>query len=75
MKQHLKASGSLDDYGDFLTVTDVSRLTGIHRNTLYGMIESGQLPAQKMGRTYRFYKNQLREALMKTTIEKNIYRQ
>lgn len=39
--------------GDWLSTKDASRLLGITPRTLYRLIDEGQLPAYKVGRTLR----------------------
>jgi excisionase family DNA binding protein len=37
------------DRGRLLRPTEVARRLGVHRNTVYRLIESGQLPALQLG--------------------------
>jgi excisionase family DNA binding protein len=37
-----------------LTTSDVSKLLGIHRETLYQWIRDGRIPAMRIGRNLKF---------------------
>ena len=40
----------LDEYGDVLTIADLQEILSIGRNTAYSMIQSGIIPAVRVGR-------------------------
>lgn len=40
----------LDEYGDVLTIADLQDILSIGRNTAYSMIQSGIIPAVRVGR-------------------------
>lgn len=42
----------LKEYGDLLTVTDLSKLTGLSTQTIRGECRAGSLPSCKIGRRY-----------------------
>ena len=42
---------------DILSVADIQKIFGIGRISVYHLIESGQLPAFRMGRTYKIPKS------------------
>ena len=54
-----------DDYeeqiNEFLTPREVMELLAIGRNTFYKMVQSGQLPAFRIGRQWRVRRDRLEE--------------
>lgn len=40
----------LDEYGDVLTIADLQDILSIGRNTAYSMIQTGIIPAVRVGR-------------------------
>lgn len=40
----------LDEYGDVLTIADLQDILSIGRNTAYSIIQSGVIPAVRVGR-------------------------
>ena len=42
-----------DDFGEILTVTDVMELLYIGRNTVYQLLNSGELKGFRIGRTWK----------------------
>jgi excisionase family DNA binding protein len=43
-------------YGDILTLKDVSGYLKIPVSTIYKLVREGKIPAQKIGRQWRFHK-------------------
>ena len=52
-------SNKFDDYGDVLTLADVSALLGCHLETARLWARRGELPARKVGRSYLVLKREL----------------
>lgn len=42
-----------------LTITELSKYLKISRSTLYKLAQEGKLPAQKVGRHWRFHKGMI----------------
>lgn len=48
----------LDEYGDVLTIADLQEILSIGRNTAYSMVQSGTIPAVRVGhKKWRISKN------------------
>ena len=58
-----KAPPALSGYGDLLTIVDLQRLTGLHPDTLRGLIKRGRLPGVRIGQRYYVPKTRLLEFL------------
>ena len=48
---------------DFLTVTEVARVLRVSNMTVYRLVNSGQLPAVRVGRSYRIREDDVRRYL------------
>lgn len=48
-----------DDFGDILYFKDVQFLLGISKSTLLKLLHNGSIPAFKVGRQWRFNKDEL----------------
>ncbi|WP_442905404.1 helix-turn-helix domain-containing protein [Kineothrix sp. MB12-C1] len=55
----------LENYGDILSVIDVSNILKINKKTTYQLLKSGKLSYRRVGRIYRITKNSLIEFLSK----------
>ncbi|MDD3570368.1 MAG: helix-turn-helix domain-containing protein [Lachnospiraceae bacterium] len=56
----------LEDYPDILTPKEVMEILGISKNTLYQLINNGEIPATRLGRKlWRIQKQALMEFLEK----------
>lgn len=49
----------LEDTSIVLRPDDVSELLDLHLNTIYRLLQSGELPARKVGGSWRIYKKDL----------------
>lgn len=49
----------LEDTCVVLRPSDVSELLDLHPNTIYRLLQSGNLPARKVGGSWRIYKKDL----------------
>jgi len=49
-----------------LTITELSKYLKISRSTLYKLAQEGKLPAQKVGRHWRFHREAVDEWLGKS---------
>lgn len=49
----------LDDRCIVLRPSDVSELLDLHPNTVYRLLQSGKLPARKIGGSWRIYRKDL----------------
>lgn len=50
---------NFDDFGDILFFDDVRFLLGISKSTLLKLIHNGSIPAFKVGKQWRFNKDEL----------------
>lgn len=50
---------NFDDFGDILFFNDVLFLLGISKSTLLKLLHNGSIPAFKVGKQWRFNKNDL----------------
>ena len=46
-----------DKFTDIVNVNDVCKMLHISKNTVYALIQSGELPAKRIGRVYRIRKS------------------
>lgn len=53
-----------NDFGEILTVDDVMELLYIGRNTVYHLLNSGQLKAFRIGRTWKIPKDCLTDYIL-----------
>ena len=49
----------LDNYPDVLSFRQVMEITHVGRNLLLRLLNSGEIPAFKMGKLWKFYKQAL----------------
>ena len=56
MKNYLESNMSEDKNGLILTVEDLSNYLRIPKSTIYKLVREGKIPAQKIGRHWRFRK-------------------
>lgn len=47
----------LDQYDDVLTVANLQEILGIGRNTVYELLNSGTIPALRIGKQWRIPKD------------------
>ena len=45
-----------ENYPDVISINDVCQMLHISKRTVYSLIQTGQLPAKKIGRIYRIRK-------------------
>ncbi len=50
-------TGNPNDYGEILTVPEVSALLGISTHAVYRLISEKKIPARKAGKSYLFLKS------------------
>jgi len=50
-------------FGTVLTIAEVSKILRIHRNTVYRLVKSGDLPGFKIGDNWRVYEEDLRTVI------------
>jgi excisionase family DNA binding protein len=62
--------GGQDDLFDlrFLRVEEVARVMGVSKMTIYRLINSGDLPADRFGKTYRVREGELRAYLDRSRV-------
>lgn len=53
----------------FLTVAEVADIVRVSRMTVYRMVHAGELPAVRVGNSYRVPKDSVDELLSKTTFD------
>lgn len=53
-----------EKYDDVLTVTDVAEILFVGRNTIYDLLNAGQLKGFRIGRSWRVPKNNLEEYIL-----------
>ena len=53
--------GYVEQINEFLTPREVMELLAIGKNTFYKMVQSGQLPAFRIGRQWRVRRDRLEE--------------
>lgn len=59
------------DYPDVMSVKEVMSALGICKQSVYSMIESGQIASFKIGRTHKVPKNSLIKYINKTVQDEN----
>ena len=52
-----------EDKGKFLTVADVAEIMRVSKMTVYRLVHSGELPAVRVGRSFRVNENAVNEYL------------
>ena len=52
-----------NDSGTFLTVADVAELMRVSKMTVYRLVHSGELPAVRVGRSFRVHEQAVEEYL------------
>lgn len=52
-----------DDYGDVLSVPELCELLSIGRNTAYRLLNTGSLPAFRIGRCWKIPKKAVKDFL------------
>jgi excisionase family DNA binding protein len=50
---------------EYITIPELARLLGVSRITVYNRVKKGQIPAEKIGRTYIITDKTIREILGK----------
>jgi excisionase family DNA binding protein len=62
---------SLRDFSDlaFLTVAEVASVLRVSKMTVYRMVHAGELPAKRIGRSFRVQAKAVREYLEGSTVE------
>ena len=53
-----------EKYDDVLTVTDVAEILFVGRNTIYDLLNSGQLQGFRIGRSWRVPKKNLEDYIL-----------
>lgn len=61
-------NGKLDDYPDILKPEDLAHLLGFSINTIYRMLDNGELPGVRIGGHWRTLKTRLLEVLDSSTV-------
>jgi len=56
MKNYLESNMSENNNGRIFTVEDLSNYLRIPKSTIYKLVREGKIPAQKIGRHWRFRK-------------------
>lgn len=46
-----------ENYSDVVNISDVCKMLHISKRTAYALIQTGQLPAKRIGRIYRIRKS------------------
>lgn len=59
----------MEDY-DILTVQDVMKFLYIGKNTVYGLLQSGELKAFRIGKSWRIPRESLTEYIARQCISK-----
>ena len=54
-----------DDLGEILTVADIMEILYIGRNTVYGLLNSGELKGFRIGRTWKIPRDCLTNYIVK----------
>jgi len=52
-----------EDKGKFLTVAEVAEIMRVSKMTVYRLVHSGELPAVRVGRSFRVNENAVNEYL------------
>lgn len=65
MAQHEGPSGDLSDV-NFLTVAEVAAVVRVSKMTVYRMVHNGELPAVRVGRSFRVAQSDVDEFLRKS---------
>ncbi|HJC84155.1 MAG TPA: helix-turn-helix domain-containing protein [Candidatus Corynebacterium faecigallinarum] len=52
-----------NDSGTFLTVAEVAELMRVSKMTVYRLVHSGELPAVRVGRSFRVHEQAVKEYL------------
>ena len=52
-----------EDKGKFLTVAEVAQIMRVSKMTVYRLVHSGELPAVRVGRSFRVNENAVNEYL------------
>ena len=52
----IKGNRMIDEFGDVLTIEELSSYLRIPKSTLYKLVREGKIPSQKVGRHWRFRK-------------------
>ncbi|MDU0479044.1 helix-turn-helix domain-containing protein [Staphylococcus chromogenes] len=52
-----------DDNGAFLTVAEVADIMRVSKMTVYRLVHSGELPAVRVGRSFRVHEKHVNEYL------------
>jgi len=61
------AANMLRQYPDLLSVKDMQKALRIGRSTAYKLVESGEIPALRIGAIYRIPKKSILEYIEKNT--------
>lgn len=59
---------ALEDSCLILRPSDVSELLDLHPNTVYRLLQSGELPARKIGGSWRIYRKDLIDFIEKHSV-------
>ena len=52
-----------EDAGTFLTVAEVAEMMRVSKMTVYRLVHSGELPAVRVGRSFRVHEKAVKEYL------------
>lgn len=58
-----KSENGLKEQGTFLTVAEVADLMRVSKMTVYRLVHNGDLPAVRVGRSFRVHENSVAEYL------------
>ncbi|GAB3073848.1 helix-turn-helix domain-containing protein [Corynebacterium aquatimens] len=58
-----------EDKGKFLTVAEVAEIMRVSKMTVYRLVHAGELPAVRVGRSFRVNENAVSEYLDASTFE------
>jgi excisionase family DNA binding protein len=63
VKDENMANAGKNDNGTFLTVAEVADLMRVSKMTVYRLVHSGELPAVRVGRSFRVHEQAVEEYL------------
>lgn len=69
---HILREGSLENCPDIMTTEVLANALSISKGTVYSLVKSGELPAIKIGRQYRFSKKHLLDYIDRCYSERHI---